>query len=448
MVFSPNKSKRMKRIVGTLLIALIALNSFSQGNLLVRKGDSQLAIHHTYLNQAFELTKKCVGFSAPVSGRAYAYFAVGMYETYAAQGMTRSLEGQLNGLALPEPPEQEVNWDIVVNHVDYRLMSYLYRNMPPSERTALNKVRSEIISETEKNVKRKIKKRSKQFAFELSNAVISWSKLDGGDRGYLENFPENYVTPECPSCWVKTFPGYLPALTPFWGTNRPMVVSSPEAYMDMEIFEYSEDTNSFMYKQAMMVYENGKSTDNTFEIIGEYWNDAAGYSGTPAGHFFQLAQDLATQQQLTLEESMKLYAALGIAINDAFIGSFGLKYKFNFIRPITYIHRHIDGQFNSRLASPPFPEFPSGHSFQSGAATEVMKAFFGDDISVTDSTNAWRTDIDGTPRTFKSFTELSEEVSISRFYGGIHFLETLNRSLEYGRKIGRHVVGEIKFEHD
>ena len=63
-----------------------------------------------------------------------------------------------------------------------------------------------------------------------------------------------------------------------------------------------------------------------------------------------------------------------------------LKYKYNFIRPITYIQRYIDPQFNSRIPSPPFPEFPSGHSFQSGAATTILSEFRKSGALIIDST--------------------------------------------------------------
>ena len=41
---------------------------------------------------------------------------------------------------------------------------------------------------------------------------------------------------------------------------------------------------------------------------------------------------------------------------------------------------------------------------------------------------------------------MSEDISSSRFYGGIHFLYTLDTSLAYGRKIGLNTVAMLKFE--
>lgn len=40
-----------------------------------------LGIHHRYLKEAFHLTQNTVGFTAAISGTAYGYFTVGMYET-------------------------------------------------------------------------------------------------------------------------------------------------------------------------------------------------------------------------------------------------------------------------------------------------------------------------------------------------------------------------------
>ena len=82
------------------------------------------------------------------------------------------------------------------------------------------------------------------------------------------------------------------------------------------------------------------------------------------------------QNKLTPQKAIQLYATLGIALNEALISCWKLKYTYNFLRPITFIQRHIEPHYNTLLDSPPFPEFPSGHSFQSGAGCEVLKAFF------------------------------------------------------------------------
>lgn len=442
----------MKRPVAHSIL-LFVLISFAHTNVLAKKDSLPqvhqkcLDIHHTWLKEAFVLTKNCVGFTAPVSGRAYGYFAIGMYESNVEIiPELQSITGQLEGYnrTIWKNDQEELNWSLVANSVDFELLSYFYRNMPPSNKEHVAYVSDSIKKYAKKKYAKKVNLRSIEYGKKIANEIIEWSKLDGGDAGFDNNFPESFEPPVCESCWTKTAPGYLPSLLPYWGTNKQLLKGSHLEVEECEVFEYSTDSTSFMYKQAMKVLDNANETDPKYEVIAEYWDDGAGYSGTPTGHFYTIARQLAIRENLKLDQALELYVKLGVAVNEAFIQAFRLKYKYNFIRPITYIHRHIDPQFNSRIASPPFPEFPSGHSFQSGAATEVMKSIFTDNITITDSTNVGRTDIDGSPRSYNSFTEMSEEISISRLYGGIHFLETLNVSLYYGRRIGIYVAQELK----
>ena len=72
--------------------------------------------------------------------------------------------------------------------------------------------------------------------------------------------------------------------------------------------------------------------------------------------------------------------------------------------------------------------------------------FFSNTTVFIDSTHINRTDIDGTPRTFNSIDSMAEEISISRFYGGIHFQFTLDESLKYGRIIGKSIVQTYQTE--
>jgi len=105
----------------------------------------------------------------------------------------------------------------------------------------------------------------------------------------------------------------------------------------------------------------------------------------------------------------------------------------------TYINAHIDSDWEPILSTPPFPEYTFGHSVQSGALAEIMTDLFGDSYAFKDSTHENRTDMDGTPRSFKNFYELAEEAAISRMYGGIHFKEAIELGLQQGYQIGKNV---------
>ena len=262
-----------------------------------------LRIHQNYIEKAFELTKNCVGFSAPVSGRAYGYISVGMYEaTVDLLQNKKSLVGQLNGYERDVELPASLNWEIAVNAADYHLINYFYRNMPPSQKANLDSLYNTQKTFFSKRVNHKTRRASEAYGVQIANAIINWSKTDGAENGHLQNFSENFEIIKCESCWVRTFPGYLPALTPYWGNNRPMLRETPEVYSEMKIFNFDTVPGSKMYQEALKVYRNGIDSNVIYEKIAEYWDDGVGYSGTPSGHFFTIAQNISKTESLKLAD--------------------------------------------------------------------------------------------------------------------------------------------------
>ena len=137
----------------------------------------------------------------------------------------------------------------------------------------------------------------------------------------------------------------------------------------------------------------------------------------------------------SLDQAAEAYAKVGIAVADAFICCWYIKYRVNLLRPVTYIRAHIDPAWSSLLVTPPFPDFTSGHSVQSGAAAQVMTHLFGQ-VAFTDHTHD---DRGLTPRSFDSFDDAAAEAAVSRLYGGIHYRPAIDLGLLQGRCIGAHV---------
>lgn len=139
----------------------------------------------------------------------------------------------------------------------------------------------------------------------------------------------------------------------------------------------------------------------------------------------------------SLELAAEAYSKLGIAVADAFIACWRVKYQYNLLRPITYVRAYIDPHWGEPLpvVTPPFPEYTSGHSVQSGAAATVLADLLGE-VRFTDHTH----DVRGLPpRTFTSFTSAAHEAALSRLYGGIHFRPAIERGLAQGRIVGQRV---------
>jgi hypothetical protein len=66
---------------------------------------------------------------------------------------------------------------------------------------------------------------------------------------------------------------------------------------------------------------------------------------------------------------------------------------------------------------------------------------FGDDFAFTDSTEVA---FDIPARNFKSFKAAANEASISRFYGGIHYMPSIINGVDEGERIGRFALSKLK----
>ncbi len=155
-------------------------------------------------------------------------------------------------------------------------------------------------------------------------------------------------------------------------------------------------------------------------------------SMTPPGHWISIALQILNRDNVSLDKRVDILARLGIAVADGFIGCWQAKYQYDLIRPISYIRRVIDPKWEPLLNTPPFPEYPSGHSTQSGAAAAVLTNLFGENFAFEDKTGAHA---GLAPRTFASFNAAADDAGISRLYGGIHFRAAIENGLEQGRCI-------------
>jgi len=159
-------------------------------------------------------------------------------------------------------------------------------------------------------------------------------------------------------------------------------------------------------------------------------------TGTLGFHWISIVNQMVARRQLTADTAVELYALTSLAIADAFIGCWREKYRSNVVRPVAYIRRTIDPAFQTLIPSPPFPEYPSGHSVQSGAAVHVLIALLGDTVPYADSTQM---DIGQPARQFANFSAARTEVAMSRVYAGVHYLPAVADGLTQGACIGKHV---------
>ncbi len=117
------------------------------------------------------------------------------------------------------------------------------------------------------------------------------------------------------------------------------------------------------------------------------------------------------------------------------------KYRSVLIRPETVIASELDPNWKPLLQTPPFPEYTSGHSVISSAASTTLTHYFGESFAFEDTSEVEF----GLPvRSFNSFNEASAEAAISRLYGGIHYRPAIEFGVTQGRGVGNYFVDNIQ----
>jgi hypothetical protein len=397
-----------------------------------------------WFDLALDLVQRTPGFSPPVASRAFGYAGVTLYEALVP-GMPahRSLAGQLNDLdSAPAPSDPAYHWPTVANAALASILRSLFATASTESKAAMDSLEARLTDRRRTAVAPGILRRSVARGRNVAEHILQWSRADRGHEAYLNNFPP-YTPPVGPGLWVPTPPGFLPALQPYWGSNRPFALTSGGACDPGPPRPYSEDRSSAFYREAAECYDLVTKLTPEQEAVARFWSDDPGLTPTPPGHSVSILTQVINSGGFGLDVAAEAYAKVGIALADAFISCWSTKHRYNLLRPVTYIRRAIDPRWSSLLVTPPFPEYTSGHSVQSAAAAQILTDLFGT-YPFTDHTHDHR---GLAPRSFGSFHEAAEEAAISRLYGGIHFRAAIALGLEQGLCLGRS-VNNLEFRRE
>lgn len=388
-----------------------------------------------------ELVRHTSNYSPPVAARSFGYIGVSAYEAVASgSDNLQSLAGQLNGLKTLPARDKGATYDdaVILNTVMEASVSRFFDRTGPTGQHVMKKMAAKMDEKVSTGLAADVVARSRDYGRKLSQAVFDWSSTDGGASVENMGFPLEYKVSDKPGHWVPTslIRQQQAPLLPDWGKVRPFAMPTGSSCRLPEPPDYSEKPESAFYKDANEVYTTVKGLTDEQRTIARFWSDDPMLSPTPPGHWINIALIVLDQQKADLPTTVDTLARLGVALSDAFIGCWDAKFVFDLIRPITYIKKVIDPKWDALLITPPFPEYPSGHSTQSSAAASTMTHIFGNALAFDDSTHA----ADGIkPRHFANFRAAAEEAAISRLYGGIHFRPAIERGLTQGECIANYV---------
>jgi hypothetical protein len=277
-------------------------------------------------------------------------------------------------------------------------------------------------------------------------AAMLAARADDGRFG-----PFAPVIGSTPGIWRPTPPLFARDPTPWVGNVRPFVV--PEAAPlrsagpnPLTSRAYARDFNEI--KDIGALHSRTRSADETDAAI--FWQDHA------FALWNRVFRALSARYHLDAADSARLFAATNLAAADTAIGCWNDKYHWNSWRPITAIQEAADDGnpattadpewtplFDSStpvatppaLATPPFPEHPSGHNCAAGSIVRTLRYFFGTDkVAISATSNK-----SGTTRSWQRLSDLLAENINARVWAGIHFRTADIQGAGLGRRVARYV---------
>ena len=402
---------------------------------------SEVAVQ--WMNMQLELIRTSSPFIGGLPpSRPFAYAGIALYEA-VVPGMPayRSLSGQLADMpAMPKTVSgYTYHWPTCANAALATMNRYFFPNTSDANKAAINALENKINTAYQSETDNATFKRSVDFGKAVAQLIFDWSKMDG----YATSIHKPYTAPAGPGLWAPTPPGFAPAFGPYWGNHRLFVARSLDGTAPPPPPAYSADPSSKYYKMAKEVYDISQALTQDQIALALFYRDNPGFGD---GHYISIVKQLLQQKKPALDFTAMVCAKTGIACVDAGIGCWKIKFQYNQERPVRYIREVLGhSEWKPLFDTPPFPDFPSGHSTICGSFAEVLKDFFGNSYAFSDHTYDY---LGMAPRTYNSFDELVKEICDSRVYAGIHYTYSCTAAAEQGRQIARNINTTLKFRKE
>ena len=277
-----------------------------------------------------------------------------------------------------------------------------------------------------------------EWGQKVADEIWNWRSTDGSSPA-----PPPFEGGTAIGEWRPTPPAFLPGALPQFATMETWVIQSHSQFRpvqgppSLDSAQYAQDFNEV--KDMGSVSSPTRSADET--LAAQFW-------ATSTTNYFwnSVALSLLDRHLHSLLENARLLALLNIAIADAGIVCWDAKYYFVSWRPVTAIPladqdgnpaTQPDTNWTPLIVTPPFPEYPSGHSTASSAAAAVLAEYFGEHVHFTVNSDV----MTGVIRRFTSFSAALDEIRSARVNGGIHYRTACNDGQSLGEEVARYVMG-------
>ncbi len=233
------------------------------------------------------------------------------------------------------------------------------------------------------------------------------------------------------------------AYGPSWGDTEPFGILSGDQFRPAPPYKINSPEYTADYNEVKTVGSNS-STIRTQEQT----NKVVFFTENMPSMMNRVAKAMIINEELDGFEAARLLALTHMTTADAIICTFDADFYYNFWRPVTAIHEgDNDGNADTAgdpvwaavtaaRATPPVPSYPSGYSAAGKAGADLFKMFFGtDEMSFTVGSYT----MPGAERSYTKFSDLANDMGISRIYGGHNFRNDHLAGVKMGSEIAKFV---------
>ena len=246
------------------------------------------------------------------------------------------------------------------------------------------------------------------------------------------NAPILFTQPPAPGVWRPTPPAMLPMFDPWLGGVTPLLVKSATQ------FGPNEPPPSLTSARYTRDFEEVKALGSASSTVrtAAQTSTALFFSGNALVQYNAALRDQVTVRHLDIVDAARMFAAIDMSQADALIAVWHAKYLYGFWRPVTAIPladtdgnpaTAADPTWTPMIATPAYPEYPSGYSAVTAAFSRGLEELF--DTRHLDLTliSTAVPDI----RHYDSGAALRQDVVNARVWLGIHFrtADTVSRDL-------------------
>ncbi len=252
----------------------------------------------------------------------------------------------------------------------------------------------------------------------VAQKMLDHAHQDGADE--LPRWGEKAGDePVAPGKWESTAPYYRLSLDPEWSKLALLGIQSDPAWK----LPSPPDWNSPEFEQERKLFRETQQKLTPADIaLAKKW--AGGErTVTPAGLWFQIAEEVLGKANPALTARAQVYAAMGVTMQNTLCVVWKNKYEYMEVRPITWMNT-VDPAWKPVVFTPPFPSYPSGHATISAAAAQVLSLYL--------------------PQERARFEQEAKDAAYSRLLGGIHWDLDNRRGAELGSRIGEQMIRQLQ----